>query len=64
MTCSTPEEFKLLVPNADFSFDDFGYGTQADVDEMKRFLDTAKRFKLQSLWARHPNRQGLITMLS
>ena len=61
MNASTPAEFEALVPNAGFSFEDFGNGTQADLDELKNLKfhgDPASKFKLQGLWARHPNRQG------
>jgi hypothetical protein len=61
MSASTPAEFVALVPTAGFSFDDFGNATQGDVDDLKNQQfpgDLASRIKLQSIWARHPNRQG------
>jgi hypothetical protein len=61
MSASTPAEFVALVPTAGFSFDDFGNGTQGDLDELKNLhfpRDPASKFKLQSIWVRHPNRQG------
>jgi hypothetical protein len=61
MNVSTSADFEDLVPNAGFSFEAFGNGTQADLDELKdqRFRgDLISKFRLQDLWARHPIRQG------
>ena len=61
MAYSTSVEFEELVPNAGFSFADFGAGTQTDVEKLKdkRFPDNiASRFQLQGLWDRHPRRIG------
>jgi hypothetical protein len=61
MTASTSAEFEALVLNAGVSFDDFGNATQGDVDDLKTQQfpgDLASRIKLQSIWTRHPNRQG------
>jgi hypothetical protein len=61
MIASKSAEFEALVLDAGVSFDDFGNATQGDVDDLKNQQfpgDLASRIKLQSIWARHPNRQG------
>ena len=61
MKASASADFEDLVPDAGFSFEDFGYGTQADLDLLKdrKFPERAvKKAQLQDLWARHPIRQG------
>jgi hypothetical protein len=61
MSASTSDEFVALVPTAGFSFDDLGNGTQEQLNKLinKHFPDDiASQFKLQSIWVRHPNRQG------
>jgi hypothetical protein len=61
MSASTLSQFEALVPNAGFSFEDFGNATQGDLDELKNLKfrdDIPNKIKLQGLWARHPNRQG------
>ena len=58
---STPAEFEALMPAAGLSFEDFGNATQADLDKLKTLWfpnDVLEEIKLQSLWARHPIRQG------
>ena len=36
MRASTSDEFEKLMPTAGFSFDDFGDGTEADVENLKK----------------------------
>jgi hypothetical protein len=61
MSASTIDEFKALMPiDTYFTFEDLAHATLDDVEALKieLFTTALKRAKLQSIWARHPLRQG------
>lgn len=62
MAPSTAADLKMLVPTGvDFNFEDLGCILQEDLTGLKDEFypnDPVLRGKLQSAWARHPNKQG------